>query len=145
MMRDHFQRNTKQRKVILEELQSVQSHPTAPELYEVVRRRLPRISLGTVYRNLDLLVRHGLIRKLESGGGQARFDGKPDRHCHVRCVECGRVADISEAPTMQEFEGEERIEGYEILGLRVEYVGICPGCGTRMPPDERTRLRREWN
>ena len=57
-------RKTRQRRVILEELQSVKSHPTAIELFELVRRRLPRVSLGTVYRNLDLLARAGFIEKL---------------------------------------------------------------------------------
>lgn len=143
-MENHFQRKTRQREVILEELRSVHHHPTASELFEVVRRRLPRISLGTVYRNLDLLVSHGLVQKLESGRGQARFDGDPDRHFHVRCVQCGRVADVSQAPLTQDLDTGERIEGYEILGFRVEYVGVCETCGTRVPPGERRRLRREW-
>ena len=69
------QRTTRQRQVILEELQKLQSHPTAAALYEIVRRRVPKISLGTVYRNLELLARTGLIRKLEFAGAEARFDG----------------------------------------------------------------------
>ena len=65
-----FQRNTKQRQVILEELQKVTSHPTAAGLYDIVRLRLPKISLGTVYRNLERLASAGTIRKLELGGAQ---------------------------------------------------------------------------
>ena len=100
------QRNTRQRQVILEELQKLTSHPTAAGLYEIVRRRLPKISLGTVYRNLELLARTGLIQKLEFGGGEARFDGNVDRHDHVRCVRCGRVDDIS-APPLDLFGGAD--------------------------------------
>ena len=70
-----FQRNTRQREVILEELRKLRSHPTAPVLYEIVRRRLPRISLGTVYRNLELLAKSGVVRKLELSDSEARFDG----------------------------------------------------------------------
>ena len=61
-------RMTQQRQVILEELRLCRSHPTADELYSRVRRRLPRISLGTVYRNLETLAERGLIRKMEVGG-----------------------------------------------------------------------------
>jgi len=78
-------RITRQRRVILEELQRTKSHPTADELYRKVRRRLPRISLGTVYRNLELLSRSGLIRKLEIGGGKMRFDGIVEPHYHIHC------------------------------------------------------------
>ena len=58
-----FHRNTKQRKVIIEELRKFHSHPTADEIHRMVRKRLPRISLGTVYRNLALLSQMGMIRK----------------------------------------------------------------------------------
>jgi Fur family ferric uptake transcriptional regulator len=58
---------TRQRRVILEELRKVNTHPSADEIYEIVRKRLPRISLGTVYRNLEILSESGDIQKLEPG------------------------------------------------------------------------------
>jgi len=122
-------RNTLQRKVILEELRSVTSHPTAVELYEMVRRRIPRISLGTVYRNLDLLTETGTIRKLDLGGSEARFDADITSHYHVRCVRCGRVDDAREVPAGLVQSAPPRLGGYEILGHRLEFVGICPQCG----------------
>ena len=61
---------TRQRRVILEALRGTTSHPTADEVYEMVRRRLPRISLGTVYRNLEILSGEGLVAKLEMAGTQ---------------------------------------------------------------------------
>ena len=72
-----FQRKTRQREVIMEELAASKSHPTAAELYQTVRRRVPNISLGTVYRNLDLLSQAGTIQKLDTIGSEARFDGNP--------------------------------------------------------------------
>ena len=77
-------RKTKQREVIVEELTRLRTHPSADELYAIVKKRLPRISLGTVYRNLDLLSREGVVHRLEVGGSQMRFDG--DR------VPCPRAA-----------------------------------------------------
>ena len=113
---EQFQRNTRQRQVILEELQKVTSHPTAAELYEMARRRLPRISLGTVYRNLELLVRAGIIQKLQVSATEARFDGDPDRHCHVRCVRCGRVDDAYEVRVDQVERQFKSVRGYKIFG-----------------------------
>ena len=86
-------RMTRQRNVILEELRKVDTHPSADEVYDMVRRRLPRISLGTVYRNLEILSQNGRIQKLEIGGTQKRFDGNPANHYHLRCIHCDRLAD----------------------------------------------------
>jgi len=114
--------------VILEELRKVMSHPTAAGLYETVRDRLPKISLGTVYRNLELLAQMGTIQKLDLGGKEARFDGNPDHHYHVRCVECGRVDDAMDVPTGLVGHELKEVSGYEILGHRLQFVGICPDC-----------------
>ena len=65
---------TRQRKVILEELLKQNAHPSADEIYQMVRRRMPRISLGTVYRNLEVLASMGKIQKLELSGALKRYD-----------------------------------------------------------------------
>ena len=128
MAAQNFQRNTQQRDVIVEELCKTRSHPTAAELYEVVRRRIPRISLGTVYRNLDLLARLGRIHKLEMTGAETRFDGDTRRHDHVRCVGCGRVDDLPGAPLDLPEDRCGDLGGYAILGHRLEYQGLCAAC-----------------
>ena len=136
MAADKPQRNTRQRRVILEELKKVTTHPTATVLYEFVRRRLPKISLGTVYRNLEVLTGLGLVQKLDIQGSEARFDGNPDSHYHVRCVRCGRVDDVHELPT-DPVRGEfTTLNGYEILGHRFEFIGICPACRRSPKPED---------
>lgn len=121
-------RETRQRVMILDELRRTKTHPTADELHQVVRRRLPRVSLGTVYRNLELLSKLGLIQKLEIAGGQMRFDGDTREHCHVRCTDCGRVDDV-EGKCPEHFEQAfvDR-NGYKIIGHRLELIGVCPQC-----------------
>ena len=120
------QRNTTQRKVILEELRRQKTHPTATELYELVRRRLPHISLGTVYRNLELLACNGIIGKIERGREQARFDGFPGDHHHVRCSACGRVEDVH-GLSLEHLAGAiAGANGYEITGHTLEFIGLCP-------------------
>ncbi len=94
MKSDDCYRMTRQRMVILDTLRSMVSHPTADEVYEAVRGILPHISLGTVYRNLEVLTEMGLIMRLDIGGGQRRYDGRAERHYHLRCINCERVVDI---------------------------------------------------
>lgn len=129
------QRNTRQRQVVLEELRKLTSHPTAAELYEITRARLPKISMGTVYRNLELLAQNGIIQKLEIGGAEARFDGNPERHYHVRCVRCERVDDVHDLPDDFVNDDVKSLSGYEILECRLDFIGICPGCGNQDRPD----------
>ena len=125
---DKNRRNTQQRQVILEELRRVPSHPTAATLYEQVRRRLPRISLGTVYRNLDLLAEAGTIGRIEGVGGQTRFDGNVDQHDHIRCERCGRLDDIRLGPPDTAVSACQAVCGYEVHGRRLEFFGLCPQC-----------------
>ena len=86
---------SRQRELILETLRQCDTHPTAEQLYEQVKKDMPSISLGTVYRNLNLLVDLGTIRKVESvGSGSIRYDGRNDEHCHLMCSSCGKIMDI---------------------------------------------------
>lgn len=128
MSRGRFQRKTRQREVILEELRKLHCHPTATGLYEIVRRQLPKVSLGTVYRNLELLSRMGVIRKLEFSGNEIRFDGDTTDHDHIRCVQCGCVDDVGGVPLDPGIGGGHDCRGYEVLGHRLELLGICPDC-----------------
>lgn len=125
-------RMTRQRAIILLELQGLRTHPTAEELHRLVRRQLPRVSLGTVYRNLDLLVRQGLaLRLAEACGRQSRFDGDASRHYHVRCQSCGRVDDVFlPSPRAIDRRAAEAC-GYNILEHRLEFTGLCPKCKTK--------------
>ena len=129
------QRNTQQRRIVLEELRKVTSHPTAAELCELVRLRLPKISLGTVYRNLDVLSQAGEVAKIEWGGSETRFDGDSRQHYHVRCLGCGSVADVHLPPVDISSEDLER-DGYEVLGHRLEFIAVCPKCRSEMSGEE---------
>lgn len=123
-------RRSIQRLAILEEIRKVDTHPTADDVYAMVRHRLPKISLGTVYRNLELLTEGGEIQRLESAGTQRRYDGNPVNHTHIRCTCCGRVEDLHdvELPSIDEIGAD--IRDYQITGCRLEFTGICPICRT---------------
>ena len=123
-----IQRQTRQRRVILEELKRTDLHPTAAEIYHIVRQRIPNISLGTVYRNLELLVAAGEVRKLKVSGSRARFDGDLGDHHHVRCTLCGRIDDMKDLPVPLAEDKFESLTGYKVTGFRLEFVGICRTC-----------------
>jgi Fur family ferric uptake transcriptional regulator len=127
---------TRQRKVILEEVRKdLDRHLTADEVYEEVRKHLPRISLGTVYRNLEILAELGEIQKLEMAGSIKRFDGNPQKHYHIRCLRCGRLDNAPVAPLQQI---EDKLYGatvYTIIGHRLEFEGFCPQCSRERAGD----------
>ena len=121
-------RMTRQRGIILEELRRLNTHPSAEEIFVRVRKHLPRISLGTVYRNLEILSELGEIQKLEAGGATKRFDGNPVRHYHIRCVCCGRVVDAPVEPLINTSQDIHEATNYRIIGHRFEFIGVCPEC-----------------
>ena len=125
-------RKTEQRSAILRELQKRKDHPTAYDIYHTVRCSMPNISLGTVYRNLEYLAGKGMIRKIDSAGGKKRFDPNTQDHPHFHCLECDRVEDIPAAtmPCVPDA-GNDWPEGRIILGINLEYVGLCSSCAGR--------------
>jgi len=127
-MIDRNQRRiTRQRLIILEQLRNMKTHPTADELYTLVRRQLPKISLGTVYRNLQALAADGEIRMLRHAG-RMRFDSSLHDHSHIRCLCCGRLGDVPESAVKGLNKKMIERTGYRILGFKVEFVGVCPDC-----------------
>jgi Fur family ferric uptake transcriptional regulator len=136
---------TRQRKIILEELKQMDRHPSADEVYEVVRQRLPRISLGTVYRNLEILCELGEIQKLELGGTLKRFDAHLKKHYHIRCINCDRV-DNAPMSVMENVEKAlDASVGYKVMEHRLEFLGLCPACmETAIERDSLDKTRREY-
>jgi len=123
---------TRQRKVILESIEGLTCHPTAVEVYELVRKKLPRISLGTVYRNLEALSSAGLVQKLEPCSYQKRFDPNVKNHLHILCSSCGRLDDF---PVEIEIDLKKFVKlksEFDITGYRIEFTGICPDCRKKL-------------
>ena len=120
---------TRQRGRILEELRAVTTHPTADEIYEMVRKKLPRVSLGTVYHNLQALSRVGVIRKLP--GTPMRFDGNVRQHYHIRCIHCGGVADLPITKEIVVLEDVREATDWDLVGHEIEFLGVCPQCKTK--------------
>lgn len=121
-------RQTKQREAILRLLRSARSHPTADQVYDEVRKEVPNISKGTVYRNLKVLQQMGLISEISLNGSLSRFEAKRESHYHFRCERCGRVFDLDE-PVNQEL--DQRIAkrtGFVVTHHQTEFRGLCRDC-----------------
>lgn len=124
-----FIRKTKQRDLILRTLRNTDTHPTADWIYEQVKKEMPNISLGTVYRNLGMLRELGEIRELNFGSKYSRFDGNPEDHYHFVCVECDKVIDVEGCQVDKETEQcVELNNDMQVFFHRTEFYGLCTDC-----------------
>lgn len=121
-------KRSRQREAILEVVQGTKSHPTADWVYSEVRKQIPNISLGTVYRNLSYLSEEGTIQKLNIGTTVEHFDGNPRPHYHVCCTECGRIDDIEEMPQYNLNAWAAEMYDGEIFEHYTMFMGKCSQC-----------------
>ncbi len=119
---------TVQRRDVLQAVLERDDHPTADQLYESVRERIPGLSRTTVYRVLDTLVELDVIRRLHHPGSGARFDGKIHRHHHLVCRKCGCVIDLETSSLDALRVPPSERQGFEIEDYSVHFVGLCQEC-----------------
>ena len=126
--RSHGDKTTHQRSEIYRELAKTHEHPDAETIYSRVRKRIPSISLDTVYRTLRLFEDEGLISRVGSIGDKTRFDANTDRHHHFVCTECGFIGDVYS----EEWNNVKPPKGLEDMGtvnsVHVELRGLCKAC-----------------
>lgn len=118
---------SRQREAILNVLRSTKSHPTAAWIYENVRKELPNISLGTVYRNLSVLEQENIIRKISVGDASEHFDGDLSTHSHFYCKSCKQITDIPFDATASIKEVEEQND-VSVESATYTFVGVCKPC-----------------
>ena len=121
-------RKSKQKEVILKVLRSTSSHPSADWVYEQVRKEIPNISLGTVYRNLRLLSESGEILELDYSSTPSRFNGNAQNHYHFRCDKCGRIFDLDEPVDKTIEDRVAQKAGFSVSRHRLELYGLCRDC-----------------
>lgn len=119
---------TEQRAIVFDYLQTVAHHPTAEEVFLAVKAKLPKISLATVYKNLEALVESGVASKWTYGDGSARYDKRTDHHYHLRCLKCGRMWDIEPTEVSDMLDRMRPQRGFQVTDYRLEIVGFCRDC-----------------
>jgi Fur family peroxide stress response transcriptional regulator len=125
---EHGLAATHQRQVIYEIMQTMPGHPTPEEVYGQVKRRVPAISLTTVYKNIHLFVERGLLKQLSMHHGSLRVELNNHRHHHMVCSQCKSITDIEEKdlgvlPVLQDLPGGFQVERYSM-----NVIGICAAC-----------------
>jgi len=121
-------KKTKQRAAILKTLRSTQSHPTAFWIYEQVKKEIPDISLGTVYRNLNLLRDKGEILQLDFLRPLSHFDGRAEPHYHFVCNNCRSILDLTEPVNTQLNNILANETGLKVFSHHLEFEGLCHNC-----------------
>jgi Fur family transcriptional regulator, peroxide stress response regulator len=123
---------TSQRLAIFEALAASREHPSAEQIHKAVRRRIPTLSLATVYKNLEALRSIGAVADVNPLHEQGRYEaalpgtgaGRP--HHHLVCVECKDVRDLHD-PGLEGLQVSD-LQGFELRALKVQVEGICPRC-----------------
>ncbi|MFN7949010.1 MAG: transcriptional repressor [Blastocatellia bacterium] len=121
----HF---TQQRATVFEYLSGADHHPTAEEVFLAVKPKLPKISLATVYKNLEALVACGAAAKLTYGDAAARYEVRRDHHYHTRCLQCGSLTDLEPAAGTEWLQRISPPPGFEVTDYRLELLGYCRHC-----------------
>ena len=123
-------RYSKQRETIYEVLKDDCTHPCVDDIYAKVKQLIPDISLGTVYRNLNLLADHHRITRLDIGDGVIHFDARIDPHYHLICDQCGTIQDIvcSQAILDELINKVNEQSEHVIKGAQILFHGTCSHC-----------------
>jgi Fe2+ or Zn2+ uptake regulation protein len=121
-------RKSRQRERILEILRGTKSHPTADTIYLEMKDEFPDLSLGNVYRNLNILVETNMIRRLDFGSTFNRFDGNCDTHSHFICEKCGAVSDLEINDNFNPEDFIKNSKGKRVKTFTLEFFGICENC-----------------
>lgn len=121
-------RKSKQRDRILEVLKQTRSHPTAKWIYDKVRKLYPDLSLGTVYRNLGMLVKQGFVSKLDFGSLYDRFEARTLPHHHFLCEQCGSVSDLDLPIDHSLTKKLKSATGLKASRREIRFYGVCEKC-----------------
>lgn len=115
-----------QREQIYQAVYGRRDHPTAEMVYQQLKPDMPKLSMGTVYRNLHQMAQEGRLRELP--GPVARFDGDTHPHTHFQCLCCGQVADLTSVPYDTGLDRAAAGGGWQVTGHILVFTGLCPAC-----------------
>ncbi|MDY6970075.1 MAG: transcriptional repressor [Spirochaetota bacterium] len=104
-------------------------HPTVDEIYDLMRKDFSKISLATVYRNLDTLQRMGKINKIDIPDQPARYDGNTNEHFHIRCTACGYIEDVCIDFNIKDYvDVNAAMPNFELTECFISFAGFCKKC-----------------
>lgn len=122
------QKLTPQREAVFQVIIDREDHPTAGEIFEAARQRLPSISYATVYNSLRYLKEAGLVQEIRFGDCASRYDGITDRHDHAICNDCGKLVDFDLPQTADLMQAAARKSHFKPESVHLTLRGLCADC-----------------
>lgn len=133
-MKEIRRRKSRQRELIFNTIKMSPAHPSALQIYDAVRRSMPSVSMGNVYRNIRILIEEGRIRSRDFGDGVEHYDAITDRHYHFICESCGAISDFA-MPFREDLEeAAKHLTDGVITGHTIQFYGLCNNCKNRKKP-----------
>lgn len=124
-------RITPQRVAIVEYIMKTEQHPSAEQIYQIVKKDYPMVSLSTVYKTLDLLRKKRLVNEIEVNG-ESRFDANTGQHLNLVCMNCGRIEDVDEESILKIQSKIAKKSRYLIVRSSFDLYGYCGACKSKI-------------
>lgn len=129
---------TRQREAVLHVIRERDDHPTANEIFQAARLRLPTISYATVYNSLRFLKEAGLVHEIKFGDSASRYDRETERHDHAICNECGKLVDFDLPQAADLMQAAARKSKFKPASVHLTLRGLCPDCLNAQPSKEKS-------
>ncbi len=130
LCRRHSLAATHQRRVIYDTVMSLQAHPSPELIYDKVRRKIPSISLATIYKNVRTFLESGMLREVSMHHGSLRVEPNEREHHHLVCVRCKDITDL-DPESLGPVRIKDRPRGFRVTRISVDVLGVCAACAAR--------------
>jgi len=132
LCREHGLAATHQRRIIYETVMSLEGHPSPELIYEAVRKKIPSISLATVYKNVRTFLESGMLREVSMHHGSIRVEPNESEHYHLVCTRCRRINDLDpDSVQVQALTKRRFLKGFHVTRIAVDVLGICADCADK--------------
>jgi Fur family peroxide stress response transcriptional regulator len=132
LCRQHSLAATHQRRVIYETVMSLHGHPSPELIYDAVRKKIPSISLATVYKNIRTFLESGMLREVSMHHGSLRVEPNESEHYHLVCLRCRQITDLApDSVEVRPLAKRRSFRGFQVTRISVDVLGVCAACAAK--------------
>jgi Fur family peroxide stress response transcriptional regulator len=124
----HHLAATHQRQLIYETVMAMPGHPSPDAIYDKVKKRIPSISLATVYKNVRTFLNSGVLREVSLHHGSLRVEANQEAHHHLVCTNCKSITDLEQSSLKPALLLEKIPRGFEVKRIAIDVIGVCQAC-----------------
>lgn len=144
LCRKHNLAATHQRRMIYETVMAMHGHPSPELIYDAVRKKIPSISLATVYKNVRTFLGSGMLREVSMHHGSIRVEPNESEHYHLVCTRCRQITDLGpESVQVRPLTKKRSIKGFHVTRISIDVLGVCARCATKERTTASKARRRE--